>query len=150
MFFIINRTRRAKSKDDTRTVKPHNEKKWPSVVDLADFVDPGDTLELIEIETKNKSYYGVPYICQQPYTYGMERINSDKTGYVTAKQKAIEWLAEQMKPSGLILPTPRCPTCNVKAEDDSSLQSLADSGKCWSCRTPRRDVIVPRPKKKVP
>lgn len=143
MFYIINRTRH--KQDDSRKEWPS--KKWPPAEDLPKFGSPGDTLELVELETEEKSYYGVKYIKQTVYTLGMERIAPTGNEYVTPQGKAVDWLAEVLKPTGLVLPTPRCGKCYAKTEENGQLQSMADCGLCWSCRTPKKDVIVPRPKK---
>jgi hypothetical protein len=145
MLFIVNRTRYTNGGEGNTWIK-HNNTKWPEVSSLGDFVCAGDTLELVEIVAEKKTYGGITYTREQPYTYGMERINANCTGYVTSKEKARQWLAELINKEGLILPEPRCPKCKEKPSD-SDMQSLADCGKCWTCRTPKFDVIIPRPKK---
>lgn len=145
MFFIVNRTRRLTDKSDAVIMRNIKGKAWPLIAELGDFVSGGDTLELVEITSDNKHYYGIPYIAQRPLTYGMERVNGDRTGYLNAKQKAIDWLMEKVAPTGLVLPRPRCP-CGSQAESNGDLQSLADTGLCWRCRLPKQIVIKKKKK----
>jgi hypothetical protein len=154
MFFIINRTRRRVSQKYEETIFRWKEKHFPTVKELGRFVGPGDVVEMVEIETKQKAYYGIPYKVQEPFTYGSERVNSAGDGYVTPQQKALDWLAEQVNPIDIVLPYPRCgggKTCDKKGArlQQRDIQSVADCGLCWNCRTPKRDVVVPRPKKKT-
>lgn len=148
MYFLINRTVRLRIKEADQTVRPMPNSKWPLVETLGDFVSPGDVLELIEVAKEDNFYYGVNYIHEQVYTFGMHRVNADKTGYMTAKENAEQWLAARLegrvKP---LLPRPRC-ECGARADTPADLQSLADTGKCYGCRVQRRDVVVPRPKKR--
>lgn len=149
MFFIINRTRSQKSKPLSLVWKG---KYFPTVKDLGDFVQSGDVVEMVGIETKVKNYHGVPYQVQEPYTYGSERVNDEGTGYISPAIKARQWIEEQVNHSGIILPHPCCggKMCEKKGKrlDHQDIKSVADAGLCWSCRTPRRDVVFPRPNKK--
>jgi len=145
MFYIINRTKHAV--DPKTPTMEWNSESWPPASILGDFVRAGDSLELVQLSTEEKTYCGVKFIRQTVYTYGEERISPTMV-YLTAQEKAIDWLADKVCPTGLILPFPRCGKCYSKAEDNPSLQSVSDTGMCWECRTPKHDVIVPRPKKK--
>lgn len=143
-FFIVNLTRRTRMDWTGNT--------WPHVSTFGEFAEANDTLELVEIRTNRESYKGIKYIKQSPYTYGMERINPDKSGYVLSKQRATDWLEEQKKiePERAELPLPRCKVCLETYEDIPEVQCIRDCGKCLECKAKesRRDVVLPRPKKK--
>lgn len=130
MFFVINRT--------TGKNYPWQCKIWPLGESLKELASPGDTLELVELETSKRSYRSVSHVRETVYTFGTERVNATGDGYVSAREKAAQWLAQEVSPvPGLILPTPRCETCLVKTVSQPDLRSVADTGLCWSCRTPK-------------
>jgi hypothetical protein len=148
-FFIINRTRRKAKRPKEECYREWPNNTWPlSPAELEGFAEPGDTLELAEIDTKNHTYGGIAHIRQSPYTYGATRIHPDGTRFCTSKENAENYLQEMRQPTGTELPIPRCEKCADKAEKIPELQSIADTGKCYKCRAPKMDVVLPRPKKK--
>ncbi len=139
MFYIINRTTQT---DEKSSVMEWGSESWPSVESLGAFAKPNDTVELVEVKTENLHYHGISYVRQKIFTFGMERVNKEGTAYLTAQEKANDWLENMLRPKESILPHPRCGKCYRKAEENAELQSLADTGLCWGCRTPRQNVLV--------
>lgn len=97
------------------------------------FAQPGDILEFLEMETKKFRYRTIEYKKEQVFTYGMERVNAEGNGVVPIKQRAADWLAEQVSPAGILLPTPKCGKCKNLFEKISDVQSIRDYGKCLKC-----------------
>lgn len=141
MFYILNRTRKTKREWTSKT--------WPEdISQLGDFINPDDTLELVERTRETLSYHGLDYIRETVYTYGMERVSKDGTSYVDSRQRAIDWLNEARSPTGVIIPKPRCGQCLGVSEEIPEVQSIRDSGLCPACRVPKLHVVVPKKRKK--
>lgn len=140
-FFILNLTKNTK--------QDHNGDKWPAPILLEGFAGPGDTLELVRVETSPYTYRSglVNYYRQTVYIIGTERINANGLGYVGARQRAADWLAEIINPTGTIMPLPRCEECHETRERISDVQVIRDCGFCPACRVPKKILVQPKRKK---
>lgn len=133
VYFIVNLTKQRNL--------PWPNKEFPTIKELGDFVSANDLLDLVRLDKTAYYYHGLEYDKSVLWSLQTEKINKKGDGFLSSKEKAQEWLEEKRNPKGVHTLPPRCEDCQEKAEG-TDVQSVVDSGKCWTCRIPKRKNLV--------
>lgn len=131
MYYVINHR--------TSQLLEVNTDKFPLFENLPEnFAWANDTLELIEKVLSVSRYKGLKSAEEKIVKIKRKLVNAEGTDYYSAQEIAVLWLQEKTRNViGKDIPYPKCERCSGKMEY-ADIRSIADTGLCWDCRTPKR------------